>query len=101
MRNNRPIVQSCSVSASNLQDHGAFHGSSLPFLFSFSLRVQALGSRTPVPYFFAGQALLGTGTGSLLGASDDARREWSVVDHLLHPICCMVAPGQSPSSVMH
>lgn len=62
---------------------------------------QALGSRTPVPYFLAGLALLGTGTGALLGASDAARREWRVIDRLPHPICCMVAPGQSPSSVMH
>ncbi|KAL4425844.1 hypothetical protein ABPG75_009860 [Micractinium tetrahymenae] len=62
---------------------------------------QTLGSRTPVPYFLAGSALLGTGTGALLGASDAARHDWRVIDRLPHPICCMVALGQSPSSVMH
>lgn len=63
--------------------------------------LQAKGSRTPVPYFVDGQALLGTATGHLLASDDAERRSWRIVDHLPHPILCMCAPGQSPSSVMH
>lgn len=66
-----------------------------------SPRKQAKGTRTPVPYFCGGQALLGTDTGQLLAAGDAGRREWRPVCRVPHPILCMAAPGQSPSSIMH
>jgi hypothetical protein len=62
---------------------------------------EAKGSRTPVPYFANGQALLGTATGHLLASDYAERRTWRAVCRLPHPILCMCAPRQSPSSVMH
>lgn len=64
-------------------------------------RLQARGSCTPVPYFAGGQALVGTDTGHLLGAEGGDRRRWRPMCRLPHPITCVAAPGQSPSSIMH
>lgn len=66
-----------------------------------SERAQALGSRTPVPFFWEDQAMLGTATGHLLGAADVERKQWRVLASLPQPILCMAAPGHSPSTVMH
>ena len=54
-----------------------------------------------MPYFADGQALLGTAAGHLLASGDAGRQSWRIVRRLPHPILCMAAPGQSPSSVMH
>ena len=73
----------------------------LPLETPHALSWQARGGRTPVPYFLSGEALLGTSAGDLLAAADAARASWRRVCAVPHPITCMAAPGQSPSSVMH
>lgn len=63
--------------------------------------VQAKGSRTPVPFFHGSQALVGTDGGHLLASDDPDRQQWRLMCRLPHPVTCMVALGQSCSSVMH
>lgn len=65
------------------------------------LHTQAKGGCTPVPFFWGGQALVGTDTGHLLAAADGERQHWRAVCQAPAPILCMAAAGQSPSSIMH
>ena len=63
--------------------------------------MQAKGDRTPVPYFWGGQALVGTDTGHVLASTDAERQQWRPVCRVPAPVLCMALPGQSPSSIMH
>ena len=66
--------------------------------------MQARGRYTPVPYFLAGEALLGTDSGRVLGCSpgaDGSRSGWRELLRLPAPVLCFASAGQSPSSVMH
>ncbi|KAL4853788.1 hypothetical protein ACK3TF_005276 [Chlorella vulgaris] len=70
-------------------------------VFSTPECAKAKGSRTPVPFFHGSQALVGTDGGHLLASDDPGRQQWRLMCRLPHPVTCMVAPGQSCSSVMH
>lgn len=67
----------------------------------YSAAPETKGQMTPVPYFWDGNALLGTDTGHIVISEDPERSSWNVAIDIGAPVVCMAASGQSPSSVMH